>query len=67
MRWPSGYVTSLLLSALQAGNVLRTGTALKLSMRLGPRTKAETAAAAMKAALEASPPYGARVSFEVDK
>lgn len=51
----------------QAGNVLRTGTALMLSMRVGPRTKAAEAAAALKAALEASPPYGARVSFEVDK
>ncbi len=47
--------------------MLRTSTSLKLSMRVGPRTKAADAAAAMKAALEASPPYGAKVSFEVDK
>lgn len=47
--------------------MLRTGTALKLSMRVGPRTKAAEAAAALKDALESSPPYGAKASFEVDK
>ena len=50
-----------------AGNVLRTETALKLSMRLPPRCAAEPAAAALKAALEASPPCGAHVSFELEK
>ncbi len=51
----------------RAGNVLRTETALKLSMRLPPRCAAEPAAAALKAALEASPPCGAHVSFELEK
>ena len=51
----------------QAGNVLRTQTALKLSMRLPPRCDAEAAGAALKAALEAAPPHGAHVAFELEK
>ena len=51
----------------QAGNVLRTSTALKLSMRLPPRCAAEPAGLALKAALEANPPHGAHVSFELEK
>jgi hypothetical protein len=51
----------------KAGNVLRTETALKLSMRLPPRCPAEPAASALKAALEASPPCGAHVTFELEK
>ena len=51
----------------QAGNVLRTSTALKLSMRLPPRCAAEPAGLALKAALEASPPHGAHVVFELEK
>jgi acetylornithine deacetylase/succinyl-diaminopimelate desuccinylase-like protein len=47
-----------------AGNVLRPVTALKLSLRLPPTVAADTAAARLKALLEADPPYGARVSFE---
>ena len=49
-----------------AGNVLRPATSAKLSIRLPPITDAKTAAAAVKQALEADPPYGAEVSFEVD-
>ncbi len=50
-----------------AGNVLRPKTAVKLSMRLPPRIDPKNAAASMKAVLEKDPPYGAKVSFEVEK
>jgi acetylornithine deacetylase/succinyl-diaminopimelate desuccinylase-like protein len=46
-----------------AGNVLRPGTALKLSFRLPPGVDAEHAAARLKELLETNPPYGARVTF----
>lgn len=49
-----------------AGNVLRPGTALKLSMRLPPTIDGEVATNRMKALLEADPPNNARVSFEPD-
>ncbi|MCH8504023.1 MAG: M20 family metallopeptidase [Ectothiorhodospiraceae bacterium] len=51
----------------QAGNVLRPGTALKLSLRLPPTVHAGSATAALKELLEADPPYGARVSFHPDQ
>jgi len=47
-----------------AGNVLRPGTALKLSMRLPPTLDGEEATARVKRILEADPPYGAKVEFE---
>ena len=47
----------------RAGNVLRPRTSLKLSFRIPPTCDPSTAAAAVKAALEADPPYGASVSF----
>jgi acetylornithine deacetylase/succinyl-diaminopimelate desuccinylase-like protein len=50
----------------EAGNVLRPGTALKLSVRLPPTADAERAAQRMKLVLEADPPYSARVRFDVD-
>lgn len=50
-----------------AGNVLRTGTAVKLSIRIPPRVDGATAAAALKAELERDPPYGAKVAFDGDK
>lgn len=46
-----------------AGNVLRPGTALKLSFRLPPGVDADAAALQLRQLLEATPPYGARVSF----
>ena len=49
-----------------AGNVLRPFTSAKLSIRLPPTCDARSAAAAVKQLLEADPPYGAEVSFEVD-
>lgn len=52
-------------SIANAGNVLRPGTALKLSLRLPPALDAEKAAERVKAVLEADSPYGARVRFEV--
>ena len=47
-----------------AGNVLRPVTTLKLSIRIPPRVDPDVAQAAVKAALEKDPPYGAKVSFE---
>ncbi|OVZ57648.1 peptidase M20 [Pigmentiphaga sp. NML080357] len=49
-----------------AGNVLRPKTSLKLSMRLPPTVDADRAVRAMKVALESSPPYHAKVSFEAE-
>jgi acetylornithine deacetylase/succinyl-diaminopimelate desuccinylase-like protein len=47
----------------RAGNVLRPGTTLALSMRLPPTCDPEQAIEAMRDALLADPPYGARVRF----
>ena len=47
----------------RAGNVLRPSTSLKLSFRIPPTCDPVAALAAVKAVLEADPPYGARVSF----
>ncbi len=49
--------------ASRAGNVLRPSTTLKLSFRLPPTADAAAAAEAVTRALEADPPYGARVTF----
>lgn len=51
----------------QAGNVLRPGTTVKLSVRLPPPLDAATAAAFLKETLESDPPYGARVRFTTQK
>jgi acetylornithine deacetylase/succinyl-diaminopimelate desuccinylase-like protein len=48
-----------------AGNVLRPNTTVKLSFRLPPTADAELAARDVKSLLEADPPYGARVRFDV--
>lgn len=48
-----------------AGNVLRPRTALALSLRLPPTLDAPQAAARLKALLEADPPHGARVRFDI--
>jgi acetylornithine deacetylase/succinyl-diaminopimelate desuccinylase-like protein len=47
-----------------AGNTLLPELSLKLSLRLAPTTDGASATAAVRAALEAEPPYGASVSFE---
>ena len=49
-----------------AGNVLRPGTSLALSLRVPPTVDAEAAGKRVKALLEADPPYGARVRVELD-
>ncbi len=51
----------------QAGNVLRPGTALKLSLRLAPTADAARASERLRELLEADPPSGARVRFEPDE
>ncbi len=50
-----------------AGNVLRPYTAVKLSMRLPPSVDGERAGQALREALLRDPPYGAKVSFELEK
>ncbi|HEX4596462.1 MAG TPA: M20/M25/M40 family metallo-hydrolase [Burkholderiaceae bacterium] len=50
----------------EGGNVLRPGTALKLSVRLPPTVDAERAAQRLKQVLETDPPYGARVQFDLE-
>ena len=47
-----------------AGNVLRPGTSLKLSLRLPPTLQGEVAQQIVKELLESDPPYGAAVTFE---
>lgn len=54
-------------SLANAGNVLRTETAVKLSLRLPPTLDAVKAASALKKLLEADPPYGAKVTLETEK
>ncbi len=49
-----------------AGNVLRPRTALKLSFRLPPTADARKVSAEVKRLLEKSPPYQARVKFNVE-
>jgi acetylornithine deacetylase/succinyl-diaminopimelate desuccinylase-like protein len=49
-----------------AGNVLRPETAAKLSLRLPPTADPEKAGALLKDLLERDPPYGAKVTFDVE-
>jgi acetylornithine deacetylase/succinyl-diaminopimelate desuccinylase-like protein len=49
-----------------AGNVLRPYTSFKLSFRLPPAIDPQRAAHAVQETLERDPPYGAKVTFEVD-
>jgi acetylornithine deacetylase/succinyl-diaminopimelate desuccinylase-like protein len=51
----------------QAGNVLRPFTAVKLSLRLPPTLDAQRASATLKQLLESDPPYGAKVTLDVEK
>jgi len=50
-------------SLANAGNVLRSNTTLKLSLRLPPTCDADAAAAAIKQTLETDPPQQAQVRF----
>jgi acetylornithine deacetylase/succinyl-diaminopimelate desuccinylase-like protein len=52
---------------VDAGNVLRPITAVKISMRIPPMCDGARAIKALKEKLEADPPYGARVRFEAEK
>jgi acetylornithine deacetylase/succinyl-diaminopimelate desuccinylase-like protein len=50
-----------------AGNVLRPGTSLKLSLRLPPPVDGASAVRALKKLLETDPPYAATVRFDPDE
>jgi acetylornithine deacetylase/succinyl-diaminopimelate desuccinylase-like protein len=50
-----------------AGNVLRPLTALKLSLRLPPTANGNHAGEFVKHLLESDPPYGAKVTFKLEK
>lgn len=52
---------------VQGGNVLRPKTAVKLSLRTPPTLDANVAGERLKKLLESDPPYGARVTFDVEK
>ncbi|HZT21268.1 MAG TPA: M20/M25/M40 family metallo-hydrolase [Dongiaceae bacterium] len=54
-------------SPTDAGNVLLPGVTAVLSLRLPPTLDADQASAVVKQVLEASPPYGATVRFELDR
>jgi acetylornithine deacetylase/succinyl-diaminopimelate desuccinylase-like protein len=47
-----------------AGNVLRTHTSLKLSVRIPPGVDSEMASAKLQELMESDPPFGAHVTFE---
>ncbi len=51
---------------VDAGNVMRPKTALKLSMRLPPTVCPKEASLLLQKALTENPPYGAKVSFRID-
>ncbi|MEM7340347.1 MAG: M20/M25/M40 family metallo-hydrolase [Actinomycetota bacterium] len=51
-------------STAMAGNVLRPGTAVKLSLRLPPTAEPDQVRDELTAVLEADPPYGATVTFD---
>jgi len=50
-----------------AGNVLRPFTAVKLSLRIPPMLDPKKATEILQKVLTDSPPYGAKVEFEVEK
>ena len=50
-----------------AGNVLRPKTAVKLSLRVPPTLDGAKAGEFVKQLLEKDPPYGAKVSFKLEK
>src|SRR5690242_2216982 len=50
-----------------AGNVLRPFTAVKLSLRVPPTLNGAKAGRFLKELLEKDPPYGAKVSFKLEK
>jgi len=54
-------------SLTSAGNVIRTHTTLKLSLRLPPNVEPHVASEHLKQLLEKDPPYGAKVTFTSEK
>ncbi len=50
-----------------AGNVLRPYTSVKLSLRVPPTLNATKSGEFLKRLLETNPPYGAKVTFDVEK
>jgi acetylornithine deacetylase/succinyl-diaminopimelate desuccinylase-like protein len=50
-----------------AGNVMRPLTAVKLSLRLPPTLDGNAAGELVKKLLESNPPYGAKVTFDLEK
>jgi len=50
-----------------AGNVLRPKTSVKLSLRVPPTLDGAKAGEFVKGLLESDPPYGAKVSFKLEK
>jgi acetylornithine deacetylase/succinyl-diaminopimelate desuccinylase-like protein len=52
---------------VQAGNVLRPQTAVKVSLRTPPTLKLKEANKKLKSLFETDTPYGARVTFEAEK
>jgi len=54
-------------SLRQGGNVLRSYTSLKLSLRIPPGVDGEKAAALVKDLLERDPPHDTVVNFEIEK
>jgi len=53
-------------SLTTGGNVLRTHTTLKLSLRVPPRGNTKVAGEALKKVLEKDAPYGAKVTFNFE-
>ncbi len=53
-------------SLQNAGNVLRPSTAVKLALRLPPTSNAATAAHELTRLLTYNPPYGSKVTFELE-
>jgi acetylornithine deacetylase/succinyl-diaminopimelate desuccinylase-like protein len=49
-----------------AGNVLRPGTSVSLSLRLPPTVDARVASQKLKSILEKDPPYGCKVTFQAN-
>ena len=52
---------------VQAGNVLRPKTAVKISLRTPPTLKLKDAGKKLKAMFEEDSPYGAKVTFDYEK
>ena len=50
-----------------AGNVLRPHTTVKLSLRLPPTLDGKRAGDCSRRSLRANPPYGAKVTFDLEK